>query len=284
MKKKISLKIIWLFLKKYNVITFALCFIPFFIFLIYPIKESLKGDFPENYLALSVLTALFPALIIFSFVSFIRQQSSTFWLKSLVEIIVLAARVDGSISSKDRRIMIASFKSQLGSAKMKKALIYFDSITEDTSLDLERSCNRLMKVFDVTNSVILLDVIVKVAISDQYLSAKEEDFLNSLCDKLGLPSSSLSSILARRVFVSENNIKQESKQTSFKRGYSSLYTYYKVLGLSDSASFFEVKKSYRDLAKLYHPDKIRNKDLKENAKRQFQEITEAYNIIKNQKG
>ena len=40
----------------------------------------------------------------------------------------------------------------------------------------------------------------------------------------------------------------------------------------------------KELLPKYHPDKIRDKDLKENAKRQFQEITEAYNQIKDRKG
>ena len=52
----------------------------------------------------------------------------------------------------------------------------------------------------------------------------------------------------------------------------SLYT---VLGLSETASQDEIKKSYRKLSLKYHPDK--NHDLKDKGK--FQEISEAYETL-----
>jgi curved DNA-binding protein CbpA len=51
--------------------------------------------------------------------------------------------------------------------------------------------------------------------------------------------------------------------------------YYKVLHVSQSATADEIKRSYRKLAVLYHPDK--NPDPK--AEATFKEITEAYDII-----
>ncbi|GAP71694.1 hypothetical protein SAMD00024442_16_59 [Candidatus Symbiothrix dinenymphae] len=52
--------------------------------------------------------------------------------------------------------------------------------------------------------------------------------------------------------------------------------YYKVLGVSKTASQDEIKKAYRKLAREYHPDK--NKD-NEAAKRKFQEINEAHEVL-----
>ena len=284
MEGKLNLKAVWVFLKKNNIITFLIFFLPLVIYFA-PLKFRFNGpnSVPESSILLVSIVAMFPALILMSIVSFFRQNNSTYWLKPLVEIIVLAARVDGEITAKDRKVMFNSFKSELGSSKIKKALSYFDSITKEPNLDLDLACAKLLKVFDSSNSVILLNVIVKITLTDQYLSTKEEVFLNSVCRKLGLPKSNLNSILARRVFVSENKREQQSRQT-FKPKYSSLSRSYKVLGLSENTFFEEVKKAYRSLAKQYHPDKIRDKDLKENAKRQFQEITAAYDAIKDSKG
>lgn len=55
--------------------------------------------------------------------------------------------------------------------------------------------------------------------------------------------------------------------------------YYEVLGVSKTASEDEIKKSYRKLAKQYHPDK--NPDDKE-AETKFKEISEAYEHLSNQ--
>ena len=52
--------------------------------------------------------------------------------------------------------------------------------------------------------------------------------------------------------------------------------YYKVLGVSQSASQDEIKNAYRKLAIKYHPDKNRGDT---NAEERFKEATEAYEIL-----
>lgn len=54
--------------------------------------------------------------------------------------------------------------------------------------------------------------------------------------------------------------------------------YYKILGISKSASDEEIKKAYRKLAMKYHPD--RNKDDKV-AEGKFKDISEAYAVLSN---
>ena len=52
--------------------------------------------------------------------------------------------------------------------------------------------------------------------------------------------------------------------------------YYKILGISKSATAEEIKKSYRKLAMKYHPD--RNKGDKD-AEAKFKDVSEAYAVL-----
>ena len=56
--------------------------------------------------------------------------------------------------------------------------------------------------------------------------------------------------------------------------------YYKTLGVTKSASAEEIKKSYRKLARKHHPDANKG-DAK--AEERFKEISEAYNVLSDEK-
>ena len=51
--------------------------------------------------------------------------------------------------------------------------------------------------------------------------------------------------------------------------------YYKVLGVTKTASSDDIRKAYLRLVRIYHPDRNSNKD----AVKKFNDITEAYRIL-----
>ncbi len=54
--------------------------------------------------------------------------------------------------------------------------------------------------------------------------------------------------------------------------------YYKVLGVDRDISQAELKKSYRKLARKYHPDVSKES----NAEERFKEVNEAYEVLGNE--
>lgn len=57
--------------------------------------------------------------------------------------------------------------------------------------------------------------------------------------------------------------------------------FYKVLGVPRTATPMEIKKAYHQLALKYHPDK--NADNREQAERKFKEVSEAYDVLSDEK-
>lgn len=56
--------------------------------------------------------------------------------------------------------------------------------------------------------------------------------------------------------------------------------YYKILGLAQTALEREVKQSYRDMARKYHPDKAESQGLTvQQAEAKFTDIAEAYEVL-----
>ena len=60
-------------------------------------------------------------------------------------------------------------------------------------------------------------------------------------------------------------------------GLLALKDYYKILGVQSNASDSDIKKSYRKLALIYHPDKNPSPEASES----FKQISEAYTILSN---
>lgn len=56
---------------------------------------------------------------------------------------------------------------------------------------------------------------------------------------------------------------------------------YEVLGVSEHAGDEEIKKAYRRLSRLYHPDANINNPNKKEAEEKFKEVQQAYNAIVN---
>jgi DnaJ-class molecular chaperone len=64
-----------------------------------------------------------------------------------------------------------------------------------------------------------------------------------------------------------------------------MINYFRVLGVTESASEADIKKAYRRLSNLYHPDKLlaHSDAEKEQASIQLQRVKEAYEVLKDPK-
>ena len=59
--------------------------------------------------------------------------------------------------------------------------------------------------------------------------------------------------------------------------------YYKILGIAKTASVGEIKKAYLQMARENHPDRFKDPVERQEADRRFQQITEAFNQLRDEK-
>lgn len=69
-----------------------------------------------------------------------------------------------------------------------------------------------------------------------------------------------------------------SSNTANNRPAPKVKDYYKILGVDRTASTLQIKRRYKELARLYHPDA--NPEVDANVMRErFEEVTEAYKVL-----
>ncbi len=133
--------------------------------------------------------------------------------------------------------------------------------------------------------------LIEFAASDKIFSLKEDSFIDTIREKIKIPKSTLKSIIE---IYSKNGLKEERKILEEKERRKTVkeisksflpYNAYKILGVSTSVTKRKLKNAYRTLAKKYHPDKFYGQTdaIIQEMENKFQEITEAYEIIKRYK-
>ncbi len=115
---------------------------------------------------------------------------------------------------------------------------------------------------------LMIDILIRVAVSDGPLSEKEEKFIRS----------------AVHIF----NFAEDRYKTLRLKYVNDVEKYYAVLNSKQTDSDEQIKRQYRKLVQDYHPDKIVSKGLPEEfvefAQNKFREVQEAYDAVKKERG
>ena len=83
-------------------------------------------------------------------------------------------------------------------------------------------------------------------------------------------------VIFNELIVQDMNIREVLMRAEKSLKLSQRKDWYKILGVSKTASISEIKRSYKKLALQWHPDK--NVDNREEAEAKFREIAAAYEV------
>lgn len=119
---------------------------------------------------------------------------------------------------------------------------------------------------------------------DGSMNSREKELIETMRDHLDVSPKEFESIIGVYRSKFEEERKRE-KQEEVRSKYYMMSTYYQILGVSEHASMDEIKKAYRQLVKLHHPDRFatHSKEQQNIAEERFLEIQKAYEIIEQSK-
>ncbi len=182
-------------------------------------------------------------------------------------LLILSAAVmkaDGKILKSELDYVKQFFKQQFSSHLSSKYISDFKDILKKDFV-LSDVCSTINGSMPIRQRSLLIQYLFGIAKADGFVSDSEMKVIQRISSYFRISS-----------------IEFEQIKSLF---YKDVSSYYKVLGIDESASNDEVKKAYRKMAIRHHPDKFSQlgEEQQKAAKNKFQKIQEAYEHIKKER-
>ncbi len=198
------------------------------------------------------------------------EQAQAAYFISLFSILGKMAKTDGIVSREEINT-VNQFLDTLNLSRQQKQFarnVFNEAKKSPYSID--DFANQLYQVNKNEPTILLsfMDLLFRLATADGHLHAAEEGVLLRLKNIFGI-----------------NDLQFDNFKSVYVRQDDS---YYRTLNCTRQCTDEEIKSSYKKLVKEYHPDMIISKGLPEEfvdvATKKFQEIQEAYNKVRKDRG
>lgn len=185
-----------------------------------------------------------------------------------VSLLVLSAAVmkaDGSVKKSELDYVKRFFLTNFGQERAEKYILMLREILKQ-DIQVYEVSQQVGRFMDYSSKLQLLHYLFGIASADGNTHETEIDVISVIAKYMGISSADFQSIKA--MFVQDVD------------------SSYKILGIESNATDEEIKKAYREMAKKYHPDKVAylGEDVRKSAEQKLQEVNEAYDKIRKQRG
>ncbi|MDZ7786616.1 MAG: co-chaperone DjlA [Halofilum sp. (in: g-proteobacteria)] len=198
------------------------------------------------------------------------------------------AKADGRVSANEIGLAEAVMRQMNLNAEQRRAAIRLFNQGKAADFDLDGVVRQLRSECGRNTNLVqmFVEIQLQAAYADGRMDAPEERLMLHMCELLGFPEERFR--LLERMLLGEHRAhRQRGAGPPADQGLS-LDDAYAILGVSRDASNDEVKKAYRRLMSQHHPDKLVSKGLPDEmiqmAKTKSQDISRAYEAIKNSRG
>jgi DnaJ like chaperone protein len=208
----------------------------------------------------------------------LRHQSYSFKEKQQTQagdfamaLIILSAAImkaDRSIKKSELNYIKQFFRQNFGPEMTQEALHALKEVLKQ-DIPLLSVCTQIRNQMNYYERLQLMHYLFGIAKADGHLSTDELKLLSYIATNINIRKADYESFFAMFTPRKEDP-----------------HTAYKILEISPNATDEEVKKAYRTMAKKFHPDRLSHlgEEYQKAAKEKFQEVANAYEKIKTQRG
>lgn len=183
-------------------------------------------------------------------------------------LLILCAAVmksDNRVMKSELEFVKQFFIKQFGAEHAQQRMLLFKEILKQ-EYSLPDVCHQIAQNLDYQSRLQMLHLLFGVSNADGEIHSAEIDILQRIGEYMGISFADYNSIKA--MFVKDTT------------------SAYRVLEVEPTSSDEEIKKAYRRLAVMHHPDKVHHlgEDFQKDAQEKFKQINEAYEQIKKERG
>lgn len=157
----------------------------------------------------------------------------------------------------------------------------------EKEVSIKSVCHVINSTFDFSTKVQLLHFLTGLSAVDNDITVKEYEMLKKISVSLRISKKYLDSILSMFNYRADEQKRGKSNSSKQRKTtQSALMRSYRILGIEESATDRSVKKAFRKLAVIHHPDKVAHlgEKFQKGAVEKFQKLSDAYEMIKEKRG
>ncbi len=244
-----------------------------------------------GFLAAAFLSGLlFLAVAFYAFGYYVRRQIAAYersqteaqhrFVTLLIHILVHVARLDGTVSRAETRIITDFFRQHLGYDQQR---IYWVKEVIRQAVDSNAGLDELLREFKESFAyeprLILLELVLRIVATKVEPPPAELELARRIANFLDISYYDQQVLFARFRAQAAGSGGPAVAAVDEAR-------YYAVLGLEPGSGFAAVKQAYRKLSMQYHPDKVAHlgEEFRKVAEEKMKEINEAYQYFRKKYG
>lgn len=184
---------------------------------------------------------------------------------SLLILAAVVMKADGRQKKSELEFVKAFFLQNFGQETTKRYMVVFRDVLKQ-EIPVESVCQQIRVNMDLHSRLQLVHFLFGISAADGQFHPLEVEAIEKISANLGINQYDFISL--KNMFVKDTD------------------SAYRILEVEPNATEDQIKKAFRAMALKYHPDRVSHlgEEFRKAAEEKFQQVNQAYNTVKKQRG